>query len=162
MLRKERLQRRPSSCTLHSCIRGDPSLRRWANNALPLSLRTRRSPPQAAIEYRGSNRTIYNNAEWLNGWSVLRPLLPASLPFFCSNSPMCASALVERRRTQPLQIRASVSLISPSLPSSPSLQSVPPPDSRRPSSSFTLLPLGAERERGTDRGGREIGWICGR
>ena len=115
--------------------------------SLPRSLRTRRTPlPQAAIEYRGSNRTIYNNAEWLNGWSVLRPLLPASLPFFCSNSPMCASALVERR-TQPLQIRASVSLISPS---SPSLQSVPPlptPVVRRPRSLSSRSGQASERER---------------
>ena len=96
----------------------------------------------------------------MDGLSYDRCCLPRSL-LVDSNSLMCASALVERR-TQPLQIRASVSLISPSLPLLPSLQSVPPPDSRTPSSSFTLLPLGAERETGTDRGGREIGWICGR
>ena len=112
---------------------------------------------QAAIEYRGSNRTIYNNAEWLNGWSVLRPLLPAFASLSFRNSPMCASALVERRRTQPLQIRASVSLISPSLPPVLSFPPVSPPphDSRRPSSSFTLLPLGAQRER--EREGRTVG-----
>ena len=68
----------------HACMHAFGVIRLFGvgptNNALPRSLRTRRTPPQAAIEYRGSNRTIYNNAEWLNGWSVLRPLLPAPLP----------------------------------------------------------------------------------
>ena len=98
----------------------------------------------------------------MDGLSYDRCCLPPR-SLLRSNSPMCASALVERR-TQPLQIRASVSLISPSLPPFLSFPPVSPPLPtpvvRRPRSLSSRSGQAREREGRTVGDGKSDGSVA--